>query len=130
VQEAEDHLDPEALADLVLRGERVIVVDLRTPEEFNSFHIRTALNIPLPELAAELEVYRDAPLIVLYSNGMTHPAQARDSLARQGFTNVRHLTDGLEGFKARCLKPISLRDEPMPDDQTAKIKAWQRFFLP
>jgi len=40
---------------------------------------------------------------------MTHPAQARDSLQRQGFNNVYLLTDGLQGFRDRCLKPVSLR---------------------
>lgn len=130
IQAAEDHLEPEELADIIRGGGPVIVVDIRTPAEYNNFHIRTALNIQLPELAAELEAYKEAPLIVLYSNGMTHPAQARDSLVRQGFKNVRHLTDGLEGFKERCLKPLSLRNEPLPEDQAAKIKAWQQFFIP
>ena len=67
--------------------------------------------------------------IVLYSNGMTHPAQARDALARMGFQNVFMLTDGLQGFVDRCLKPVSLRSEPLTESQAARVRAWRAFFL-
>ena len=67
--------------------------------------------------------------MVLYSNGMTHPAQARDALARLGFRNVYILTDGLQGFIETCLKPVSLRSEPLPDDLAEKINQWRQFFL-
>ena len=68
-------------------------------------------------------------MIVLYSNGMTHPAQARDSLFRLGFKSVYLLTDGLKGFMETCLKPVSLRAEPVPSVQAAKINTWRDFFL-
>jgi thiosulfate/3-mercaptopyruvate sulfurtransferase len=69
-------------------------------------------------------------MIVLYSNGMTHPAQARDSLQRQGFENAYMLTDGLNGFRDRCLKPVSLRREPLTVSDTARVNAWRAFFSP
>ena len=59
---------------------------------------------------------------------MTHPAQARDALARMGYTNVYILTDGLVGFSERILKPASLRAEPLSADQTARINAWRQYF--
>jgi rhodanese-related sulfurtransferase/uncharacterized membrane protein YedE/YeeE len=130
IVEAEDHIEPEVLADRLMAGEKIVLVDLRSPEAFNQFHIRTAIHLQLKDLASALAAHKEAPLIVLYSNGMTHPAQARDSLERQGFTNVRHLTDGLEGFKQRCLKPVSLRTDVLTEEQVAKINAWRKFFIP
>lgn len=130
IQQADDHIEPEVLADRLMAGEPIVLVDIRTPEEFRAFHIRSAINSPLTDLATALAPHKSAPLIVLYSNGMTHPAQARDSLERQGFTNVRHLTDGLEGFKQRCLKPVSLRTEVLTAEQAEKINAWRSFFSP
>ena len=65
---------------------------------------------------------------MLYSNGMTHPAQARDSLQRQGFANVFILTDGLVGFRERCLMPVSLRAEPLDAAAAARVNAWRAFF--
>jgi thiosulfate/3-mercaptopyruvate sulfurtransferase len=106
----------------------LVVVDVRPATEFDAFHIRGALNVPLSRLAEALLPYKNRGLIVLYSNGMTHPAQARDSLQRQGFGNVYMLTDGLQGFRDRCLKPVSLRPEPLTATAAARVNAWRAFF--
>jgi rhodanese-related sulfurtransferase/uncharacterized membrane protein YedE/YeeE len=130
MQEGADHIGSEELADRLLGGDAsLLVVDMRTPEEYAQFHIRTAVNIQAADLPTALAPHKNQRLIVLYSNGMTHPAQARDSLARLGFPNVYHLTDGLQGFLETCLKPVSLRSEPVPFVQAAKIRAWRDFFL-
>lgn len=129
VEAAEDHIEPEELADRLMSGEAgLVVVDVRPAAEFEVFHIRGALNIALDQLADALQPYKSKGWIVLYSNGMTHPAQARDSLQRQGFDNVRMLTDGLQGFRDRCLKPASLRSEPLSVSLVARINAWRAFF--
>lgn len=130
IETAADHMDPMDLADAIMRGDPgLLVVDLRTPDEFQRFHLKGAVNLPLSELAQALAPHRSTGMIVLYSNGMTHPAQTRDSLARQGFRNVFILTDGLEGFISTCLKPASLRQEPVSEELAARIGAWRRFFL-
>ncbi len=129
VASAEDHVEPEDLADLLLKGASgVIAVDIRPETEFRRFHIRGAVNIQMPDLPAFAEQNRNVRRIVLYSNGMTHPAQTRDSLARLGFNNVYLLTDGLIGFVDRCLKPVSLRTEPLSEEMAKKITAWRDYF--
>ena len=129
IEQAEDHIEPEELADRVLGGDRsLLLVDVRPNAEYTAFHIRGAVNIPLPDLATRLEPYRQGYVIVLYSNGMTHPAQARDSLARLGFPHVYILTDGLNGFMERCLKPVSLRSTLVSPMMAEKIRRWRDFF--
>jgi rhodanese-related sulfurtransferase len=129
IEEAHDHIEPEELADRLMAGEAgIVVVDVRTAAEFNTFRIRGAIHVPLAQLAGTLQPHRNKGLIVLYSNGMTHPAQARDSLQRRGFNNVYLLTDGLQGFRERCLKPVSLRTEPLTPSAAARINAWRAFF--
>lgn len=131
VEEGRDHFEPEELADRLMRGEpNLLVVDIRPPGEYQAFHIRGAVNIPLSKMTKELAPYKNRGVIVLYSNGMTHPAQARDSLYRQGYRNVYFLTDGLKGFMERCLKPVSLRSEPLPPKVAAQVRAWRAYFLP
>jgi thiosulfate/3-mercaptopyruvate sulfurtransferase len=130
VEAGEDHLEPEDLADLMMRGdEGIVVVDVRPEEEYRAFHLRGAVNIPVPELPAALEPHRKARKIVLYSNGMTHPAQARDSLQRLGFGNVFILTDGLDGFISACLRPVSLRAELLSPEQAHRVRSWRSHFL-
>ena len=129
VDGATDHIEPEELADRLMAGESgLTVVDVRPAEEFASFHIRGAINIPLAELAQALEPQKNAGTIVLYSNGMTHPAQARDSLQRLGFSNAFILTDGIVGFRERCLMPVSLRSEPLDNATATRVNAWQAYF--
>ncbi len=125
-----DHIEPEELADRLSRGEPgLVVVDVRSAEEFQAFHLRGAVNVSLAQLPKFLAPHKNTGIIVLYSNGMTHPAQARDSLHRQGFRNVFILTDGLKGFLERCLMPVSLRSEPVSPQTATRINAWRAFFL-
>ena len=83
----------------------------------------------MKDLYQTLLPYKNTGTIVLYSNGMTHPVQARDSLYRSGYTNAYILTDGLNGFIERCLTPVSLRDEILPEETADRIRSWRTFFL-
>lgn len=124
-----DHINPTELADRMAKGEQgLLVVDVRTAKEFQGFHLRGAVNVPISDLSKTLRPYKNKGIIVLYSNGMTHPAQAADALYRLGYENVYILTDGLKGFIETCLKPVSLRSEPIPEDMAERINAWRSFF--
>jgi thiosulfate/3-mercaptopyruvate sulfurtransferase len=131
IQSAADHIEPEELADRMMQNEPgLLVVDIRPPAEYARFHLRGAVNVVLSDLPRYLEPHKNRGLIVLYSNGMTHPAQARDALARDGYQNVYILTDGLTGFINRCLKPVSLRNEPLPQSLATRIESWRTHFDP
>jgi thiosulfate/3-mercaptopyruvate sulfurtransferase len=129
IESAKDHMEPEELADRLMKGETGLrVIDIRTTEEYAQFHIRGATNISMSNLPDALAGKEGEGIIILYSNGMTHPAQARDALSRMGYTNVYILTDGLLGFVDRILKPASLRMEPLSAEQTERINSWRRYF--
>ena len=130
VQTGGDHVDPEQLAGWLMAGKQdLTLVDIRMPEEFQSFHLHGAVNVALADLPGYLTPNKDKGIIVLYSNGMTHPAQGVDALRSLGFQNVYLLTDGLRGFIETCLKPVSLRTEPVTAEMAARINAWRAFFL-
>lgn len=129
VASAADHVEPEELADaLYNRDPGILAVDIRPIEEFKAFHIRGAVQVDMPDLPAFVSARANKTRIVLYSNGMVHPAQARDTLYRSGVRNVFILTDGLDGFVDRCLKPVSLRSEPLSAEAGRQINAWRAFF--
>jgi len=130
IESAKDHIEAEELADRLMQGETgLTVVDIRSAQEYAEFHIRGAVNLSMPDLPTALAGNKNRGIIVLYSNGMTHPAQARDALARMGYTNVYILTDGLNGFIESILKPVSLRPEPLSEEQAARINLWRAHFL-
>ncbi|HAA03412.1 MAG TPA: sulfurtransferase, partial [Syntrophobacteraceae bacterium] len=130
IESAKDHMEPEELADRLMRREPgLMVIDIRSAEEYAGFHIRGAVPMSMADLPELLAGRENQGIIVLYSNGMTHPAQARDALFRMGFTNVYILTDGLVGFLDRILKPASLRTDLLSEEQTARINSWRSYFL-
>jgi rhodanese-related sulfurtransferase len=123
---AEDHLGPHELAGLLMKGTPgVILVDLRDPEEYRRFHIRGAVNIPLETLPANADAMLGREgLVVLYSNGTTHAAQAWLEMRHWGWIHVKVLMDGLLGFWRECLTPPSLAGST--DEQAAKVQ-WGAF---
>ena len=130
IETGQDHIEPEIFAREKLAGQKKIaLIDVRTREEFDEWHIPGAAHQPLSSLVAGLERYRRFDRIVLYSNGATHPGQAWAVLNAAGFKNVYILADGLQGFFERVLKPVSLRHEFISDRDRAEINTWRAMFL-
>ena len=120
-----DHVAPDQLAAelMAARGD-VVLVDVRPADEFAAWHLPGSVNLTVPALlgAAGDELFARAPrLVVLCSNGTTHPGQAWVELRARGHTNVRVLEGGLEQFKSEVLTPPSLRGQL--DEATAKAAA-------
>lgn len=114
VESGGDHITPRELADRLLEdATSVWIVDVRPAAEFAAFHLPDAVNLDLTELLGErgrtLLAENRGKLLVLCSNGMTHPAQAWVELAREDRGDVRVLEDGLDGFVRDVLTPPSLR---------------------
>ncbi len=129
VASAADHMDPPELADALMRGDKdLLVIDVRPADEYEANHLPGAVNVQLPGLIDYLASSGHTGRIVLYSNGMTHPAQARDALVRLGYRNVYLLTDGLRGFLDQCLMPASLRSYPLSDGEAQRVRQWRSFF--
>ncbi len=136
IEAGADHIAPAALADRLMRGEPILLVDLRPEEEFARYHLPGAVRMPVPELlgprGAEALGPDRARAAVLYSNGPGHPGQAWVELARRGYANVRVLDGGLEAFKDEVLTPPSLRgpvSEARAREEGALFRARRAFFL-
>ncbi len=82
-------MGPKAdLAELVKNGAQII--DVRSAEEFRGGHIKTAVNIPLNVLRANLgKIKKDKPVITCCASGM-RSASAKNILEAAGFTDVHN----------------------------------------
>ncbi len=84
---------PEVRA-LLDRGEEVVIVDARFPEDYAEGHLDSALNIPVYSSTAERErVLADVPqscpiLVYCQSSGCPYAAEVADALALAGRTNI------------------------------------------
>ncbi|HEU4420856.1 MAG TPA: rhodanese-like domain-containing protein [Planctomycetota bacterium] len=124
IEDGADHIAPvELAAELMAARGGVVLVDVRPAEEFAAWHLPSAVNMTVPEVAgaAGARLCDGASLVVLCSNGTTHPAQAWAELRRQGRGNVRVLDGGLDAFRLQILTPASLRGAP--DEAQSKAEA-------
>ncbi len=83
-------VDPSAAHTLVEDG--AVLIDVRSPGEYGSGHIKGARNIPVGEIgkrAAEVGSKGD-PVVVYCRSGM-RSAQAKSTLEAAGFTEVYNL---------------------------------------
>ena len=72
-----------------------LVVDVRTPQEFQIEHLDNAINYPLSEIAENFANIDKNKSIVVYCRSGARSGRAYDFLVSQGFTNV-HNAGGLE----------------------------------
>lgn len=114
IESGAEHITPTELAAALLSHPAdYVLVDVRPAVEFAAYHLPGAHALDLAALLGSegnelLELSGDRT-VVLYSNGMVHPAQAWVELARRGYANIRVLEGGLAQLRADVLTPPSLR---------------------
>ncbi len=86
-----EKITPEAAKALMDTEENYIILDVRTLTEYNDGHIPGAILIPNTELAdrASNELPDKDQLILLYCRSGSRSAQAAQTLAELGYTNVK-----------------------------------------
>ena len=98
------------------RGDGPVVLDVRTPGEWNDTHIEGARHLPLPALSKRAGgVPKDRPVAVLCGSGYRSSIGASLLLA-QGLTRVQNIMGGMGAFQeTTCpeFKPAELVFDPM-----------------
>lgn len=91
---------PEAL--LASPPEGVLILDVRTPEEFAAGHVPEAVNIPHDQLAArlpELDAAKSSPIVVYCERG-GRAKKAEGLLLGAGYRDVLHLDGDMSAWRA------------------------------
>ena len=91
-------ISPAELAELCKEGEKIDLIDVRTPVEYREVHLQIAQNIPLDQLdAAALTQVRnrlaDRSLYVICRSG-SRSKQACKKFLKAGFSNVVNIKGG------------------------------------
>jgi|SRR5581483_9749805 len=74
------------IGELIRKG--ALIIDVRTPAEYASGHIRKSVNIPLDTLKGRVsKLKKDVPVITCCASGMRSSA-ARSILQANGFAEV------------------------------------------
>ena len=93
---------------LIDKDPGLLLVDVRTPEEFAAFSLPGAINIPLANMLSPVEQAKldcEKHFLVFFSNGTVLAEKAWMINRRNGCTNSRVLFGGLNEWTATILNP-------------------------
>ena len=91
----------EELKQRLDRGEKVFILDVRNPEEYQISRIPGSTLIPLPTLPQRFaELDRDQEMVVHCKSGM-RSQKAIQFLRQQGFTKLKNLKGGILAWADR-----------------------------
>jgi phage shock protein E len=98
-------ISQEKLLALMLMSDKPLLIDVRTPEEFNDGHIPGAINIPhtvLEEKLADIQSDK-ANQVILYCRTGRRVGIAQKILVKNNFQQVDHLTGDFKAWRAKKL---------------------------
>jgi len=96
-----NNISTEEAYQLIKTNKDLVIIDVRTKQEYKSGHIRGSKSIPVGEFASridELKKYKDTPILVHCASGGRSPAAVR-VLLKHNFSNIYHMKHGLNGWK-------------------------------
>ena len=87
---------------LLINRSEAKIIDVRGADEFKKAHIIDSINIPLSKIKnnelANLEKFKDSPIILVCNTGMTSSG-ACQMLTKAGFSNVHDLQGGITQWR-------------------------------
>lgn len=97
-------IDQAALLERIeAKDVTLIVLDVRTPEEYAGGHVPGAINVPYTELPARISELPGAADkdVVLYCNTGVRAERAAARLKKVGFTRLLHLEGDMKAWKEK-----------------------------
>ena len=106
-------VSPDALLEMQARKDRsLLLLDVRTPEEFAAGHIPGAVNIPYDQVAAHLSAIPKDDEVVLYCHSGRRAGLAAEVLATKGYTKLAHLQGDMQGWQSAG-RPVEAAPGPV-----------------
>jgi rhodanese-related sulfurtransferase len=102
----DDHVEdyeiyPGDVAEKIKNNEDIILLDVRTPEEYAEIHLENALLLPVGELSAntltDIGLGNDSKdkEIIIYCRSGARSKQAYDIMESLGYTNIKSVSGGM-----------------------------------
>ncbi len=114
---------PDEVADMIVQKDPSLqMVDVRSKDDYEKFHLPGAINIPLADILSpdnEDMLNQDIKMNVFYSNGSTKSNEAWMLLRQLGYENNYVLQGGLNYWAETIMNPQKPASTS-PDDEIAK----------
>ena len=90
---------PQEVQAMQQRGENVVYLDVREPQEWNLGHLPRAIHIPRGQLESSIEarVPRDQQVVIYCASG-NRSAFAADTMQQMGYADVASMSRGFRGW--------------------------------
>lgn len=94
-------ISPGAVSEKIENGEDIVLLDVRTPEEYAEVHLENALLLPVGQLSAntlaDIGLGEDAKdkEIIIYCRSGARSKQAYDMMNALGYTNIQSVAGGM-----------------------------------
>ena len=91
----------QQIEELQQQNNTVILIDIRTPAEYEKMHVPGALNMPAETVAESITKFAaDDTIVCICNKGQERSQNAAETIAAMGFANVFYLKDGTVGWLA------------------------------
>lgn len=122
VREGAQFVSTDQIADMIIQEDPSLqLIDVRSSDEFEKFHLPGAINIPLTDLLNddwEAYINQDVKMNVFYSNGNTYANEAWMITRQLGYLNNYVMMGGMNYWAETIMNP----EKPAttsPDDEFA-----------
>lgn len=97
IYRAKDGIYQDEIMDIVRNNKNVILLDVRSKQEYNEGHFKSAINIPVYELEyrAEDEIKDKECIIIAYCSAGVRSRKAIKILRKYGYKNLYNVEDGI-----------------------------------
>ncbi|MBN2485809.1 MAG: rhodanese-like domain-containing protein [Bacteroidales bacterium] len=104
------YVSPEQVAHMLVSKDPTLqLIDVRSQDEYDKYHLEGAVNIPITDLLAEKYAYlinQEVKMNVFYSNGTVVANEAWMITRQLGYNNNYILEGGLNYWAETILNPI------------------------
>jgi rhodanese-related sulfurtransferase len=131
IVDQKDHVTPGELARWIMeKRQDYQLIDIRTPWQYDDYHIPTAINIPLPQFFQESNLKRldRGKKIVVYGLGAGHAAETQLLLSMKGY-NAYSLHEGITEWWELIITPTSLRSETESPAGYQQARQLREYFM-
>ncbi len=102
-----ENLDAKQTEKLLNEGKNILVIDVRSDNEYEKGHLINAINIPYDDdfksELREIKDYKDKTILVYCKTG-NRSEKAAVKLVDNGFKNIKNATEGIDEYNYKLVK--------------------------
>lgn len=95
-----NEINYEEMQKMIRKNKNIIILDVRTRDEYMYNHLQNAINVPLQEVSEKIEniIKNKNEIIIVYCQLGGRSKKACAKLQKLGYANVYNLEGGIEGI--------------------------------